>query len=103
MNTVPRGWPFADQRHPEISALGRLSVETRNRSSAAPAMVAQSSRKGIPLRIVVTGSTTAPPFIASNVKIHAKLKRMRPHADGIDLVLLLVLDPVMNHVRGEDV
>src|SRR5205807_9392244 len=38
-----------------------------------------------------------------NVEIHAELVRMRPHADRINLVFLLVLDPVVDHVGGEDV
>src|SRR4051812_30867156 len=37
-----------------------------------------------------------------NVEIHAELERVRPHADGVDLVLALVLDPVVNHVGRED-
>jgi hypothetical protein len=39
----------------------------------------------------------------SNIKIHAELERMRPHADGVHFVVALVLDPVVNHVGGEDI
>src|SRR3954463_8418582 len=39
----------------------------------------------------------------SNIEVHAEFVRVRAHADGVDLVFALVLDPVVDHVRGEHV
>lgn len=42
-------------------------------------------------------------FQPSNIKIHAKFIRMRPHSDRVDFVVALVANPVVNHVRSEHV
>ena len=38
-----------------------------------------------------------------DVVVHRELVRMRPHTQGVDLVLPLVPNPLPNHVLGEDV
>src|SRR5882672_9229630 len=39
----------------------------------------------------------------SNVEVERELPRVRPQADGVDLVLALVLDPALDEVGREDV
>ncbi len=39
----------------------------------------------------------------SDVKVHAEFVRMRPDAQGVDLIFPLVFDPVMDHIRSEHV
>src|ERR1700756_2664781 len=49
------------------------------------------------------GLLLVPCYSGLNIKVQGKFPRVRPQADGVDLVLPLVLDPALDEVAREDV
>src|SRR5215211_818934 len=107
MNTVPRALPDGARQHAAaMSACGMLSVfrcmisSVVTRGADAIAHAGAASVSAAPISSFTSDvHRIGISFARSDVEVHAELERVRPHADRIDLVLLLVLDPVVDHVR----
>src|SRR5436305_6076097 len=87
-------------------ALLRLDVPSpapRRRPPPLPVECADQARRRYRPSISLRSFHACDTSTSSNVEVHTKLIRMRPRADRVYFVLALVLDPVVDHVGGEDV